>query len=222
MLLHRRLTLNSARQRRDRSFQSYQGLNWLEAGFKCYFHVALPISQLSLETLHACPSIFVFYALYEYIKPCSASHPVWLYSLFSSSGLPKSANMQKGNAEFSLHLPFFQNLILYPGSFSNSKYEYFTLWTYDIIWLSFWLFWSLASLPTISAFWVLPWIGKCSERINTFGTLDLPRLGLPDKTQNSCNIWDVLILKNCLFFIWNSNVAGHPIFLVAKSAHPFL
>lgn len=96
MLLHRRLTLNSVRQRRDRSFQSYQGLNWIEDGFKCYFHVTLQISQLSLEILHACPSIFVFDALYTYIKPCSASHPVWLYSLFSSSAFLNQQICRRG------------------------------------------------------------------------------------------------------------------------------
>lgn len=87
----------------------------------------------------------------------------------------------------------------------------------------------LMFLPLImfSAFWLLPWIGKCLERTTPFRTLYLSHLGLSDKTQNPCNIWDILILKNCSLFTWNSNLMRHPIILFAKSgdlnliAYPF-
>ena len=33
--------------------------------------------------------------------------------------------------------------------------------------------------------------------------------------MSTCNIWDLPILKNCLMFIWNSNLTGHPVFHLA-------
>ena len=44
----------------------------------------------------------------------------------------------------------------------------------------------------------------------------------PDKMQDTCNIWDMLIPKNYSLSIWNSNLTRCPIFLFAKSGNPTL
>lgn len=45
-------------------------------------------------------------------------------------------------------------------------------------------------------------------------------LVLPDKIQNNTNTenaWDILLVKNYLLFIWNSNLTGHLALLFSKS-----
>ena len=36
-----------------------------------------------------------------------------------------------------------------------------------------------------------------------------------------CDVWEILIRKNYSLFIWNSNITGRPVFLLAKSGNPW-
>lgn len=58
-----------------------------------------------------------------------------------------------------------------------------------------------------------PWWGNRDKNIISF-------LVLPDKIQtntNTDNAWDILLIKNYLLFIWNSNLTGHLALLFSKS-----
>lgn len=45
-----------------------------------------------------------------------------------------------------------------------------------------------------------------------------PGVAVPDKIQDACNIWDIVVPKNSSLLLGNANVIGHLVFLLAKLA----